>query len=280
MVGLTYKLTPNVTAYAGYSQANRAPTPLELGCADPARPCLIDGFLISDPPLKQVVSTTYEAGLRGTFDLGGRWQWNVGGYRTSNRDDIINVASQISGFGYFLNAATTRRQGVEAGLTFKRDRWTAYANYTFVDATFQTPLTLASPNNPAADGSGNISVSPGDHIPAIPAHRFKAGFDYSVTEPWTVGADLNVVGSQYLIGDQSNQNPQVPAYWVVNLHTSYKVTKNVELFGLVQNLFNQHYYVSGTFFDTQGISSLSFNDPRTFVPGMPLAAYAGVRASF
>lgn len=280
VVGLTYKVTPNLTAYAGFSQANRAPTPLELGCADPARPCLIDGFLISDPPLKQVVSTTYEAGLRGTFDLGGRWQWNVGAYRTSNRDDIINVASQISGFGYFLNAATTRRQGIEAGLKFKADRWTAYANYTFVDATFQTPLTLASPNNPAADGSGNIFVAPGDHIPAIPAHRFKAGFDYSITEPWTVGADLNVVGNQYLIGDQSNQNPQVPAYWVVNLHTSYKVTKNVEVFGLVQNLFNEHYYVSGTFFDTQGIAALTFNDPRAFVPGMPLAAYAGVRASF
>ena len=67
---------------------------------------------------------------------------------------------------------------------------------------------------------------------------------------------------------------------MVNLHTSYKVTKNVEVFGLVQNLFNEHYYVSGTFFDTQGIAALTFNDPRAFVPGMPLAAYAGVRASF
>jgi Asp-tRNA(Asn)/Glu-tRNA(Gln) amidotransferase A subunit family amidase len=35
-----------------YSEANRAPTPLELGFADPARSCLIDNFLIWDPPLK------------------------------------------------------------------------------------------------------------------------------------------------------------------------------------------------------------------------------------
>jgi len=280
VVGLTYKVTPNLTAYAGYSQANRAPTPLELGCADPARPCLIDNFLVSDPPLKQVVSTTYEAGLRGTFDLGGRWEWNVGAFRSSNRDDIVNVASQISGFGYFVNGGTTRRQGLEAGLKLNADRWNVYANYTYVDATFQSPLVLSSPDNPAADAGGNIYVSPGDRIPAIPAHRFKAGFDYKVTDPWTIGADLNVVGSQYLIGDQSNQNPQVPAYWVVNLHTSYKVTKNVEVFGLVQNLFNRHYYVSGAFFDTQGIAALTFNDPRTFVPGMPLAVYAGVRAFY
>ncbi|MGN6572000.1 MAG: TonB-dependent receptor [Pseudolabrys sp.] len=280
VVGLTYKITPDVTVYGGYSQANRAPTPLELGCADPTRPCLIDGFLISDPPLKQVVATTYEAGLRGTFNLAGTWQWNLGAWRSTNKDDIINVASQVSGFGYFLNAATTRRQGIEAGLKYKTGRWEAYANYTYVDATFQTALTLASPNNPAADAGGNIFVSPGDRIPSIPAHRFKAGFDYKVTDPWTVGADLNVVGSQYLVGDQSNQNPQVPAYWVVNLHTAYQVTKTVEVFGLVQNLFNQHYYVSGAFFDTGGIAARTFSDPRTFVPGMPLAAYAGVRATF
>ena len=117
-------------------------------------------------------------------------------------------------------------------------------------------------------------------IPGVPQHRFKAGFDYTVTEPWTIGADLSVIGSQYLIADQSNQSPKVPAYWVVNLHTAYKVTKAVEVFGLVQNLFDQHYYVAGTFFDTHAIPFLTFNDPRTFVPGMPLAAYAGVRATF
>ena len=41
IIGGTYKITPELTAYAGYSEANRAPTPLELGCADPARPCII-----------------------------------------------------------------------------------------------------------------------------------------------------------------------------------------------------------------------------------------------
>ena len=53
VIGFTYKITPNLTAYAGYSEANRAPTPLELGCADPAHPCMIDNFLIADPPLQR-----------------------------------------------------------------------------------------------------------------------------------------------------------------------------------------------------------------------------------
>ena len=58
IIGGTYKINSELTAYAGYSEANRAPTPLELGCADPARPCIIAAFLVSDPPLKQVVSRT------------------------------------------------------------------------------------------------------------------------------------------------------------------------------------------------------------------------------
>ena len=73
---------------------------LELGCADPTRPCLIDNFLVSDPPLKQVVSHTYEAGLRGRLDLGeghGRLNWSLGLFRTGNTDDIIGSVSYVTG---------------------------------------------------------------------------------------------------------------------------------------------------------------------------------------
>jgi iron complex outermembrane receptor protein len=284
VVGATYKLFPNLTAYAGYSEANRAPTPLELGCADPAHPCLIDNFLVSDPPLKQVVSHTVEGGLRGTFDLGasGRLRWNAGVFHTVNTDDIINVSSSIVlGQGFFLNAAKTLRQGVEAGVKYEANPWSVYANYTFVDATFQTAMTLQSPNNPAADkDTGNIFVTPGDHIPSTPQHRFKAGVEYAVTDVWKVGFDVNAIGSQFLTGDQSNQQPKVPPYAFVNLHGSYQVSKNAELFANVQNLFNQHYYTTGSFFNKDSIPFLHLTDARMFVPGMPFAAYAGLRMKF
>src|SRR3954447_23178635 len=87
MIGGTYKITPGVTAYAGYSEANRAPTPLELRCADPAPPCIIGAFLIADPPLKQVVSRTVEAGLRGSRELDvATLGWKFGVFRADNRD--------------------------------------------------------------------------------------------------------------------------------------------------------------------------------------------------
>jgi iron complex outermembrane recepter protein len=283
VVGATYKLFPNLTAYAGYSEANRAPTPLELGCADPAHPCLIDNFLVSDPPLKQVVSHTVEGGLRGTFDLGasGKVRWNAGVFHTVNTDDIINVSSSVVlGQGYFLNAAKTLRQGAEAGVTWTANPWTVYANYTFVDATYQTAMTLQSPNNPSANANGDIFVTPGDHLPSTPQHRFKAGVEYAVTDAWKVGFDVNAVGSQYLTGDQSNQQSKAPPYAVVNLHGSYQVNKDIELFANVQNLFNQHYYTTGSFFGAGTVPFLNLTDPRMFVPGAPLAAYAGLRMKF
>jgi iron complex outermembrane recepter protein len=280
MIGATYKLTPNLTFYGDFAEANRAPTPLELACSDPVRPCLIDNALVGDPNLQQVVTYTFEAGLRGQFNVApGLLNWTVGGFHALNTNDILAVSSPIPGHEFFQNAGNTLREGIEANLNYKQDRWNIYANYTYVDATFQNALTLQSPFNPFADANGNISVVPGDHLTGIPSFRFKLGAEYQVTKPWKVGADLNVIGSQWLVGDESNQNPKVPPYWVVNLHSSYKITDNVEVFGLVRNLFDQHYYTFGTFFDVTTAPYLNLTDPRTFLPGIPFAAYLGVRGT-
>jgi iron complex outermembrane receptor protein len=280
--GATYKLSPSVTAYAGYSESNRAPTAAELACADPARPCTLEGFLVSDPPLKQVVSHTYEAGLRGGSATAeaSRVTWSVGLFRTDNSDDIINVASPVvTGRGFFQNAGETRRQGIETSLAFRSPAWFAHVDYTLLDATFRDTLTLNSPQNPAAVG-GLITVHPGDRLPSVPQHRLKLGADYKPTAAWTIGASVTVASGQYLRGDESNQNPQIPGYAVVNLHSSYRVAEEVELFALVQNLFDARYETFGTFFDPAQIPFLGLSDPRTFSPAPPLGAFAGIRITF
>ncbi len=203
MVGATYKLTSNVTLYGDFAETNRAPTPLELACSDPQRPCLIDNALVGDPNLQQVVTYTFEAGLRGHFGIGsGQMNWNVGAYHALNINDIINVASPLPGHEFFQNAGNTLRQGVEASANYQWDRWNIYANFTYVDATFQNALTLSSPFNPFADANGNTFVTPGDHLTGIPDFRFKAGAEYQITKVWKFGADLIVTGSQYLVGDE------------------------------------------------------------------------------
>jgi iron complex outermembrane receptor protein len=284
VAGATYKIIPGITAYAGYAEGNRAPTPAELSCADPARPCTLANFFVSDPPLKQVVTHTYEAGLRGGFDAfgAGRVTWNAGLFRTDSDDDIINVASSIQGRGFFQNAGTTRRQGIEAGAGYRGQGWAAYAGYAYVDATFRDALALNSPNNPFAAPDGTITVRPGDRLPSIPNHRLRVGADYEVIPNWTIGATLIYTGSQYLRGDEANLAAPIPDYWVVNLNTKYRIAPNFELFAVVQNLFDKRYATFGTFSEVAGLTfgQTTLTDPRSLGLAPPLAAYAGLRVRF
>ena len=65
--GVTYAPRPQETWYANYSEGMRAPTPVELTCADPAAPCKLPNIFLADPALKKVVSRTVEFGLRRTL---------------------------------------------------------------------------------------------------------------------------------------------------------------------------------------------------------------------
>jgi iron complex outermembrane receptor protein len=174
----------------------------------------------------------------------------------------------------------TRRQGLEAGAEYRSKDWLVYASYAYLDATYQFTGDLPSPNNPSADADGNVHVTPGKHIPMIPQHQFKAGLDYAVTPAWTVGGNVVVVGSQYYVGDDANQNDKLPAYWVANLRTSYQLRKDLQVFGVVNNLFNRKYAVYGTYFETDAIVNAIPNPPtdrRTQTPAAPLSVYAGLR---
>jgi outer membrane receptor protein involved in Fe transport len=286
IIGGTYKITPGLTTYAGYSEANRAPTPLELGCADPNQPCIISTFLVSDPPLKQVVSHTVEAGFRGTSDLNiGTLNWKLGAFRADNSDDILSIPSTVPGFGYFQNVGSTRRQGFEAEASLKSDKWQFNASYTFIDARFLNAITLGSPNSPFADADGNIQVMPGNQIPTVPRNRLKAGIEYAVTDAFKVGGDAMFVDSQFFAADESNQFMKLPAYSVFNLHASYQVTKQVQIYARANNIFDNRYATYGTFFDTTAVPNFAnggaqFTDPRSLSPAQPRAIYAGMKATF
>lgn len=278
-IGATYKLTGGITAYFGYSESNRVPTPSEIECANPSLPCLLPSSLASDPPsLKQVVSHTYEAGLRGTLTpwQGAKLGWNFGLFRTDLDDDIYGIATSLSR-AYFTNIGATRRQGIEAGMNYRDESWSAYMNYALVDATFESAFLMPSPNNPMADANGNIRVKPGDRLPAIPAHQVKFGADYRITEEWSVGGTLIFMSDRNYRGDEANLNPRLPGYEVATLHSTYRLTPHVELFAAVQNLFDSRY---ATFGQYGNASLINATDPRFQTPAAPVAAFGGVRVTF
>jgi iron complex outermembrane recepter protein len=295
MAGATYKINPGLSFYGGYSEGNRAPVPAELACSDPAQPCVIQSFLTNDPSLQQVVSNTWETGLRDEQTLGNntKLQWSFGLFRTETINDIIPEFSNVAGRGVFVNGGDTLRQGIEANLAYKTSRWFFYANYALVDARFETSLTLTS-NSPFATpcpasslGVNCIFVKPGDRMPGIPENRLKLGADYWITPKLKFGGDMVAADGQVFFGDESNQDKLLPGYAVFNLHASYDVTPKVQLYGLINNLFDQHYGTNGGYIilDQANTGSAAnpstgpnfFTNPRAFVPAAPFEIYGGAK---
>jgi iron complex outermembrane receptor protein len=283
--GLTWKFLPGVSAYASYAEANRAPTPEELTCASATSPCSLANFFVGDPNLQQVVAHTVEAGLRGRLHpfSGGTLSTELAYYHTTLDNDILFVNSPIQGRAFFQNVGSTLRQGFDIDLQLKTERWFAWLAYSYIDAQFQTGFTESSENNPAADINGNIQIQPGDRLPGIPANTLKLGVDYKLTDAWTVGGSGIYASGQYLFGDEANLTAPTPPYFVVNLHTQYQVTKNLQLFALLQNAFNVTYYTYGTFSQTSAIPIVQVpgaNNPRSYSPAAPIGVTVGLRATF
>jgi outer membrane cobalamin receptor len=123
--------------------------------------------MAGDPPLDQVTTRTIEAGLRAAQ----RVRWHAGYFRAENRHDILFVMSEQTGFGYFRNFGSTRRQGVEAGAESQIGRVTLGAGYTFLDATFRSSETLNGGGNSSNDAGpgleGAIAIEPGARMPLM-----------------------------------------------------------------------------------------------------------------
>lgn len=260
--GVTFRPWRTLNTYFSYSEGNRAPTSIELGCADPNQPCKLPNAMAGDPPLNQVVTRTFEAGVRD----GGQesfLSWNAGWFHSDSRDDILFVASQQTGYGYFKNFEKTRRQGMELGGSARLQRVTLSAGYTFLDATYQSIETVNgesnSSNNEALEGErgmeGVIDVAPGNQIPLIPRHMGKAFAHVQVTSRLSLGLGMLAFSSSYARGNENNQHQadgtyylgsgETPGYAVFNLGADYRLTSWLQLVAQIDNLFDRRYYTAG-----------------------------------
>lgn len=283
--GLAYQVTPWLTAYAGYSEANRAPTPAELSCASAAAPCSLANFFVGDPDLKQVIARTIEAGFRGSVAPyeAATLRYNIGLFRTGLSDDIAFVNSPVEGRAFFQNVGRTRRQGIDAGISFTTPRLFAYLNYSYTDATFRQSFIESSQNNPASDANGNTVVMSGNRLPGVPTHIAKFGAQYKVTDQWAIGGAGLAVSGAYLFGDEANLTPKLPGYVRLDLNTSYQITPHIQLFGVVENVTNAKYYTYGTFSPTGSVAiaqSPGASNPRAYSIAAPIGGFGGVKVTF
>jgi len=311
-VGMTYTPIKEFNVYAGYNEGSRAPTTIELGCANPDNPCKLPNAMAGDPPLKQVVTRTWEAGFRGQAP----WQvdWHIGYFHAENKNDIMFVADNQAGYGYFKNFGKTQRQGIEASLDRKVENLSIGANYTYLDATYQsneivngTANSTATLTNDQGDLSGTIAIKAGNRMPLVPEHSFKTYLDYQFTPEW--GANVNVMGFSgvFARGNENNAHKsdgvkylgmgKTTGYVVTNLGVRYNpdYLKGVQVIGQVNNLFDQHYETSAqlgpTGFDNNGnyiarplggsaAAGYPIQQATFYSPGAPRLFWFGLRYTF
>ena len=287
-LGISFNPSARLTAYANYGEGMRAPTAIELTCADPNQPCKLPNNFLADPPLKKVVSQTLEVGARGSAEGGIAWSAAV--FRTDLHDDLqfISANGVALNAGYFQNVGTTRRQGLELDLRGRIESITAALHYSFVDAVYHTGFIGNSPANSSADANGAITVQRGNRIPGVARHSLKLRLDADATSDWRIGASLLVASGVYARGDDNNldANGRVPGYAVVNLDTRWKLTRQVSLFARIDNALDRRYAnfgVTGTNVFTGPARSFDGTNPRAEQfrgYGAPRGVWAGVQYGF
>lgn len=290
------------------SQTSRAPSSVELGCSDPESPCRLPNALAGDPPLRQVVARTIEAGINA--DVAGV-ALRLGVFRTVNRDDILFVANDASGFGYFRNFGRTRRQGIDADVSGSVGPVRLSAHYTFLDATYRSAEVVNGAGNSSNDGEapgfeGNIAIRPGDRIPLIPRHMLKAAASWDPIRQVTLNVDMIAVSGMIARGNENGQHQPDGTYYlgegrtapyaVLNLGGEVRPASGLTLFAQVHNLFDKQYataaQLGATGFDAAGrFVARPFAGPvidgerpllssTFYAPGAPRSVQVGARVRF
>jgi outer membrane receptor protein involved in Fe transport len=274
--GVSVEAGGGLTLYGSVGASYRAPAVIELACADEAEPCPLPFALGDDPPIEAVKATTYEIGGRLTT---GSMLWTASAYRTDVRDDIILLASDSAApgstiEGYFDNLDRTRRVGVELSAQyFLAGGHTLYANYGYTKATYQSEAEIFSIRE---DFGGENEVVPGDELPLVPNHQVKFGGSFRLPKGFFAGADGRYIGTQWLRGDEANEEPKLDGYFVADARIGWR-GHGWEITAVGNNIFQNKYATFGTFNVNQGAGDVL---ERFLTPGFRRVVRLIVRRSF
>jgi vitamin B12 transporter len=126
-------------------------------------------------------------------------------------------------FGTYDNVARARAEGVELALTLTPVPALRFqANYTYLNARNRS--------QGSADFDRRLPRRPSDTVNAIVDYRWPFGLE--------TGATITHVGAGF--EDAANARP-IDAYVVADLRASFPITANAEIYGRVENLFDERY---------------------------------------
>lgn len=237
--GIVYRLSDPVTLYAAYGQGYRA----NVGADVLNR--------IFDPE----TSESIEAGAKlSTF--GGALTGTLAVYQLTKANVL---ASDANNPGFSVAIGKARSRGVELDLNghLPGD----------VDVMLSYAYTDAEARSSVLDPNYSFRINPGDPLINIPKHNLNMQVAKHMKlgdREAQLGAGLQYVGRR---SGETGTDFMLPAHTLVRLFGNVELTKGVELFGTVSNLFNERWFASS-------YTALWVQ------PGTPRTATVGVRGRF
>jgi vitamin B12 transporter len=179
-------------------------------------------FGFGNPDLKPEKSKSFDAGVDQHL-FNERLTVSAGYFWNRFRDLILGVASPSCPppFGFCAqNIGEAKSQGWELGFTASvLSNLDLKGQYTY---TLTRDLTTTK------------------RLPRWPIDQASVGISYRPTEPVRINVDYRFVGARN--NDAVNTpNQRQGSFGVVNVSTTYDVTKQWQVFGRIDNLFNQGY---------------------------------------
>ncbi len=244
VLGLRYKLSPTLQAYASYGKGFETPTLNEVAYR-------AFGGTGLNTQLAASRSRSVEAGLRGR-DAGRAWTATV--FDILTRDEIV-VLSNTGGRSTFQNAGRTRRQGLELSGEAAVGKLTVSSALTLMNATYADAFTTC---DAAPCAAPNLAIPAGNRLPGIPR---KQAYVQVAWEPGWAGSTftLELRHSGNVQANDRNSDAAA-AYTVANLGVRFQQESGdwqLREFIRVDNLTGKRYAGSvivnegnGRFFET------------------------------
>ena len=284
---VNYKLARDVLAYATYAKSFKT-----LGINQNGLPLNSDNTVNYDAGTVKPESVNhFELGLKTQF-WNRRATFNLSAFRT----EIANFQATVNGGqfgtvrGYLANAEKVRSQGIEADFkVVASDRFTAYANAAYTDATYRRFANAPCPPELSGGTLYAAGVTPDLSTAGVPGSLSPRQCDISGqalpgVSKWafSYGAEgnrparlLGKAGQVYLGVDgnyrsdwQSNASPSrytvIDGYALTNLRLGFR-GEGLDIYGWVRNAFAVNYLeLLQVAPGNVGLIAGQPGDPRTF----------------
>lgn len=172
---------------------------------------------LGNPSIKPETGKNLEVGINHKLDETTQLTAHAFKRNTDNRIKYVSIGS----FGRYENALTEDAKGFDLQISKYLDKnWSVYGAYTF--------LHFTSPGY----GDNNNGY--------FPKHAINLGVSYDSDK---LNANLNARASIDRGQGEGSKPNMFPAnnYWIFDLAANYQATKNIKVFGKVNNLFDKYY---------------------------------------